>query len=158
MSLLTDIEGAFTKVKDKVEAILPAPWVTMFGQSAHTFAAAFLHDFEEAVKAGFTEFKTLTAPMLDVMMKAIETEAQTIAPQILSGKLSLSDAATAAVKSLGTEAATTLVPALKVAGEATLTTVFRTLATSAVAALAASPTVALASSLAGSSSGSSTQK
>lgn len=151
------IKTLFIKARDKVESITPPAWVEEFGLLGHTFASNLVHDFEEAAKAGVGNLKPLVMADLQQIEKFIGDEAVALAPEVLSGKLTLTDAVANGVTALKSDAVTTLVPALRVAGEATLTTILRSLGASAVAALGSSPTSSQANSSAAQSSAASKQ-
>lgn len=136
----------FQKVVSAVEAIVPDSLIQKYGAYAHTIAANLLHDAEVVGTETAAQVKTAGKALLSSVMAAIEQEAETLAPQVLSGKLSLSDAISAGVTNLKSVAAVSIVPGLKVIGQETLQTVLRTAASTAIATLGANPTSAPVSS------------
>lgn len=136
----------FQKVVSAVESIVPDSLIQKYGAYAHTIAANLMHDVEVAAKAGIAEAKLLGKPLLASVIAALEQEAEGLAPQVLSGKLSLSAAMDLGFTNLKSEAAMSIVPGLKVIGEETLKTVLRTATSTAIATVAANPTLASASS------------
>jgi hypothetical protein len=140
MSLLSDLLAPFTKVKDLVEEFVPESLLQSYGKYAHTIVANLLHDAEAAAKAGVAVAAPMSKALVSSMLSAVEQEAASLAPEILAGKVNFAQAVTTAVTNLKSEAATSLVPALKNIGETTLHTVVQTAVSTAIASVAQSPT------------------
>jgi hypothetical protein len=152
MSLSSELIHPFQKVEDIVKAIVPDSLVQKYGAYAHTIGANLMHDASVAAKAGVAVAEKMSAALVSSVIAAIEQEAESLAPQVLSGKLSFDDAFKQGVGNLKSEAATSIVPGLAAIGEATLKTVLSTAASTAIATLAGNPISAQASSSVGSSS------
>jgi len=149
VSFFSTVFSPFEKVVSAVEALVPQDLITKYGAYAHTIVANIAYDAKVALKAGVLEAETLSKPLIASVVAAIEAEAESLAPQVLSGKLSFASAIAAAVGNLKSVAVASVIPGLKVVGEETLTTILRTAGATAIATLAANPTVPVASSSAG---------
>jgi hypothetical protein len=151
MSLFSHALSPFERVVHAVDALVPSALAQKYGQYAHVMVANIVHDAETVAKAGVAEAKQLSAALIASVTATIESEAETLAKQVLSGQLSFSDAVAVATKNLKSEAVLAIIPGLKVVGQETLTTMLRVAGSTAIATLAANPISPPASSSAGSS-------
>jgi hypothetical protein len=159
MSIFSFFKKVNGQVVDAVAALVPAPMVGEIGVVAHTFAAAFAYDAKQLGAAG----KQLASDDVLAAWTAIKTTAASAAADPALQKDLFAGNVSAIVADLSTDAAKSLVPALKVIGKNTLTTfsslaltMVKTGAVQALAAASANPTSQPASSPAASPSASGT--
>jgi hypothetical protein len=132
-----------------IAALVPPALQTKIGLFATTFAANLYHDFGPAAQ-------TLTQEMVTDVWDALETAATNLAPQVETGKISVTQAVAAGVTALKSEAASVMLPALKQTAQTTIQSWLPNLITTSLAAASANPTSQPASSPAASSSAPST--
>lgn len=115
--------------------IVPQSLQNKIGLFAHTFAANLVHDFGDLAH-------TLTSEIVSEVWTTIEKTASTLAPQVLSGKVSFLDAIKAGVDALKSDAAGIMLPALTNTSEATISSWLGPLITTSLAAASQNPTSA----------------
>src|ERR1700739_1498382 len=118
MGVFSFFKKVNAKVIDTVAALVPAPMAAEIGVAAHTFAAAFAYD---AKQLG-AEAKQLASDDVLAAWTAIKTTAAQAAADPALQKDLFAGNVSAIVADLSTDAAKSLVPALKVIGKNTLTT------------------------------------
>jgi hypothetical protein len=137
MNILGDIEAPFHwiggKAKAFIDEITPQELRGEIGLFAHTFASNLAHDFG-------VEANTLTHMIVGDVWSVLKTTATTMAPQILSGKVTFAQAVATGVGALKSEAASVMMPALKSVAEQTITNWLPNLITTSLAVASANPT------------------
>ena len=149
MSLLGTLESPFKwiggEAKTAIQALVPPELEAKIGLFAHTFTANLVHDVA-------AEASSLTDEIVGDVWAAIESAAKTLAPEVLSGKISFVQAIETGVADLKSAAAATMLPALKTASAQTISNWLPNLITTSLAAALANPTSQPVSSPAASSS------
>ena len=159
MSIFSFFKKVNAQMVDAVATLVPAPLAAEMGTVAHTLAAAVKHDSQTLLAAG----KQLAADDIEAIWTAIKTTAASAATDPTLQKELFAGNVSAIVTDLSSDAAKSLVPALKVVGKNTLST-FSSLALTMVkagavqvmAAASANPTSQPASSAVASSPASGT--
>lgn len=137
MNILGTIEAPFRwiggEAKTVVANLVPPDLEAKVALFAHTFTANLIHDFG-------AEVSTLTHQMVADVWAAMEDAAKSLAPQVMSGKITFAAALSAGVSALKSEAATVMLPALKQTSEQTIKNWLPNLITTSLAAASANPT------------------
>lgn len=131
MNLLQIIEEPVVFVEGAAKSLIPPNLKSEIGVFSSTFVYNLKHDFASLAH-------TLTTEIVNDLWTCLKQTAANIAPQVLSGKLSVGAAVSAGIKALKSEAASVMLPALTHTSEATIATWLTPLVTSSLAAAAAS--------------------